>query len=337
MSEKTKPLHWGIMGLGWWAGEFVAAINAAKAGKLCACASRSADKAQAFAEKHHIPNAYDSYEKLLADPDIDIIHLPLPHPFHKEWVIKAAEAGKHILCEKPMAMNAAETQQMIDAARKHDVFLLEAFRFRFQPQHYDMLRVVANGDLGEVRFIRAAFAVRFGQNVPLRLSDKSLGAGSILDLGCYPMALIRQIAGVSRGLRFAEPNTIQGMAQKDTHGVDYFATAQLGFDDRLQAEAVCGMLTQGPVGLEIYGTEGRLIVPDPWSGTSGYTLTRPGHPEEELYHPAPTDAAKCHMAYELEACAKHLHEREAPQMTLDDSLGNAKALDRWLKACDVKY
>src|SRR3954447_13087611 len=160
------------------------AIQRSRNGELVAVASRDADKARAFAADLGIPRAYASYEQLLADPEIEAVYIPLPNSMHREWTIKAAQAGKHILCEKPLGLNAAECAEMDAAARQNGVLLMEAFMYRFHPQTERVIQLIRQGAIGHPRLIHAAFTFRLSNPANIRLQS-DLGGGSLMDVGCY--------------------------------------------------------------------------------------------------------------------------------------------------------
>jgi len=198
------------------------AIQRSNNGELLAVASRDADKARAFASELGIPRAYASYEQLLADPEIEAVYIPLPNNMHREWAIKAAEAGKHILCEKPLALNAAECAEMDAAARANGVLLLEAFMYRFHPQTDRVIELIRQGAIGELRLIHAAFTFRLTNPANIRL-QADLGGGSLMDVGCY-------CVNVSRTLFGAEPIEAQAFASWSASGVDEQMTGSLRFE-----------------------------------------------------------------------------------------------------------
>src|SRR5437660_6859904 len=170
----------------------IPAIQHTANGELRAVASRDEQKAREFAAKLNIPASYGSYDALLADPDIDAVYIPLPNSMHREWSIKATEAGKHILCEKPLAMNAAECMDMEAAASAHGMRLMEAFMYRFHPQTVKVLELVRDGALGTVQLIHAVFSFRVGNPTNIRLQP-ALGGGSLMDVGCYCVNICRTI------------------------------------------------------------------------------------------------------------------------------------------------
>ncbi len=305
-------------------------------GVLQAVASRTPDRARSFATEHavsgHVPTAHGDYAALLADPEVDVVYIANPHPGHCEWAIRTAEAGKAILCEKPIGMTHAEATRIAAAARHHGVFLMEAFKQRCHPQTHRIVEIVRSGQLGTIRFIEATFGFHTEPDPASRLWNAALGGGAILDVGCYPCAMTRLLAGAATGQPFAEPLAIAGSAVifPET-GVDSRAAATLTFPDGLLAQIACAIDAQLANSVTIHGTEARLHVPDPWAipHQSRLELTHFNpHRTEEIV--ITTDRPI--FAHEADTVAESVRagDLESPAMPIDDSLGNAALLDRWL-------
>ena len=207
-----KLLHWGIITTGHIADIFAGGVKASKMGLLAAVASRSMDSAKKFARRHHIPKAYGHYGDLLKDPSVEAVYIAPPHPLHAEWTLKAAKAGKHILCEKPLTMNHRDGVRVVEAARKNRVFLMEAFMYRCHPQTAKLVELIRKKVIGDVRLIQAAFCFEAPVDVQHRLFNPRLGGGGILDIGCYPVSVARLVAGAALGKPFAEPLEVKGTA-----------------------------------------------------------------------------------------------------------------------------
>src|SRR5687768_12188164 len=202
-----RKLRWGILSTGRIAGVFARGLKESKTGTLLAVGSRSKASADKFGTEFGIDAAHRhaSYEALLADKDVEAVYIAPPHTAHAEWAIKAAEAGKHMICEKPLTINAAETMAVIEACRRNKVFLMEAFMYRAHPMTVDLVKVIRDGAIGEVRFIQAAFSFQSGWNPEGRLLNPLLGGGGILDVGCYPVSFARLVAGAAAGKPFLNP------------------------------------------------------------------------------------------------------------------------------------
>ncbi|MGO8705099.1 MAG: aldo/keto reductase [Candidatus Brocadiia bacterium] len=335
-------LAWGILGTGAIARTFAKAVAESEAGRLVAVGSRSKETAEAFAAQFGIPRRHASYEELLADPQVQAVYIATPHPMHAEWTIKAAEAGKHILCEKPLALNYPEAMASVEAARRHDVFLMEAFMYRCHPQTARLVELIRSKAIGEVCVIHAAFSFAGPTNEEARLLKNALGGGGILDVGCYCVSIARLVAGAALGKDFAEPVELTGCGKLNAAtGADEWAIAALKFPGGIVAELSTGVrVTQENV-VRIDGSEGSIFLPDPFvparNGGTARILVRkrgPAEPQEiAVQCPRPL------YSIEADTVAAHIAERQAPSpaMTWEDSLGNMKSLDRWRQAVGVVY
>ncbi len=232
----------------------IPAIRASSNGILAAVASREMDKAEAFAAKLGIPKAYGSYQALLQADDIDAVYIPLPNSMHKEWTIKSAETGKHVLCEKPLALNAQECLEMDAAARQHGVKLMEAFMYRFHPRTEKVLEMVRNGAVGDLRLIHSAFTFRLTRPENIRFQPK-LGGGSLMDVGSYCVNISRTIAGT-------EPVMVQALARWGQSGVDEQMAGSLQFPGGLLAQFDSALTLERREVYELAGTEAYLSIPD---------------------------------------------------------------------------
>jgi predicted dehydrogenase len=332
-------IRWGILGTGNIAGVFAKALPATRTGRLFGVGSRSQASADAFARQFGVERAYGSYEAILADAEIDAVYISTPHPLHKPWAIAAAQAKKHILCEKPLGMNAAEGQEMIDAARANDVFLMEAFMYRCHPQIAQVIDLIRGGAIGEVRAIAASFSFMAPDPNPAgRLLNKSLGGGGILDVGCYPVSFSRLVAGAAAGLNASiDPLEVKGIAHLGLSGVDEWAAAVLRFPNDVLAQVSTGVLLDQENSARVYGTKGSLYLPTPWVPQEEVklVLTRAGRDPEDIL------VRSRENAYSLEAdvLGDHLAARQAPfpAMSWDDTLGNLRTLDAWRREVGLEY
>ncbi len=333
-----NTLSWGILGTGRIAGVFAKQLSQSNTGKLAAVGSRTRASAEKFAAEYHPARSHARYEALLADPAVQAVYITTPHPMHAEWSIKAAEAGKHILCEKPLALNYNEAKAAVDAARKHDVFLMEAFMYRCHPQTARLVDLLRQKTIGEVRVIRGSFSFHREFNPEARLFNKTLGGGGILDVGCYPISASRLIAGVAMGKPFADPLEVKGCAHFAATGVDTWAVASLKFPGDILASLTAGAEVQQDNVLRIYGTHGKIFVPAPWTqindGPAAKLLVeRKGESVQEIV----VEASQPAYAIEADHVAAHIEKRQAPAMTWEDSLGNMKTLDRWRESIGLVY
>src|SRR5450755_2407696 len=202
-----SKLRWGIIGTGTIAHKFARGVLRSETGELAAVASRTDAKAREFAQLYQMPRAYGSYEALLADPDVDVVYIATPHPRHREWTLRAAQAKKHILCEKPLGVHHDEAVEMLQAVWENSVFFMEAYMYRCHPQTTRMLELIRSGAIGEVRSITARFSFRATYDLESRLFSRSLGGGGILDVGGYCTSMARLIAGAMEGA-VAEPERV---------------------------------------------------------------------------------------------------------------------------------
>ncbi len=199
-TASNRRLAWGIIGTGSIAGAFAEGLSHSATGKLIAVGSRSKESAAKFGGKWGVPPeaCHASYEALLADDNVQAVYIATPHPLHAEWAIKAAEANKHILCEKPIGLNAYEAAAIIEAAIANDVFLMEAFMYRCAPQTAELIRLIRDERIiGDVRVIQGSFSFHAGYDEASRVLSNDLGGGGILDVGCYPVSMSRLIAGAA--------------------------------------------------------------------------------------------------------------------------------------------
>ena len=235
MTTNTGALRIGILSTANIARHFIAGCAGSSKVAIAAVASRNLASAETFAAKNSVPRISGSYEALLADPDIEAIYNPLPNSLHAEWSIRALEAGKHVLCEKPIAVTAAEARAMFAAAERSGRLLFEAFPYRSQPQTHALAALIAAGDIGQPRFMQASFGFPMANPANIRL-DPALGGGALLDAGSYAVSLIRMIAGEL-------PTRVSAFAQWSERGVDMTLAANLEFPSGLVAQAGCSFGT----------------------------------------------------------------------------------------------
>lgn len=329
-----SSLRWGLLGTGSIARKFAAELPHSKTGLLQAVGSRSQAAAESFGRDFPIKTAHGSYEALLADPDVDVIYISTPHPWHAEWAIKAAEAGKHILCEKPFTMNLAEAEAVIAAARAHDVFLMEAFMYRFHPRTIRVAELVRESIIGEVKLIEASFGFTVPYRPDSRLFDKSLGGGSILDVGCYTTSVARLVAGAATGKAFADPIDVRGMGILCESGVDTMSLANLKFPGGIVAQLSCGSGLKQANELVIYGERGRITAPVFWIPPGPITILDYATDTTSVVE---TDSFAYRYALQADAVAESLEARQSPLMSWDDTLGNMATLDAWRREIGLSY
>ncbi|MCW2242364.1 aldo/keto reductase [Azospirillum canadense] len=335
----SPSLRWGILGTGAIARQFADALVTSTHGRLVAVASRqpTSELAQAFGGAI----VHAGYGALLADSAVDAVYIATPHPTHAEWAIRACEAGKHVLCEKPLGMNAAEAMAVADAAARAGVVVMEAFMYRGHPQTRRLLELIASGVIGDVTMIQAAYGYHTDFAADKRHFDPALGGGAILDVGCYGVSMCRLIAGVAAGKPFAEPVEIQAQGHLGSTGVDERSTAVLRFPGGLLAQVAASITTVQDNGLRIYGTKGRIEVRSPWfcSGKTGgvgtITLTSRAGAVEVIE----VETTEWLYALEADLFAKAVAAGVIPwpAPSLPDSIGTMQALDTWRQAIGLDY
>ncbi|HLP26471.1 MAG TPA: Gfo/Idh/MocA family oxidoreductase [Acidobacteriota bacterium] len=334
-------LQWGILGTGMIARRFATDLATSRTGRLVAIGSRGQETADRFAADFGGVRAHGSYEALLADPAVQAVYVSPPHPAHLEWIERAAAAGKHILCEKPLTLRRADTQRAIETARARGVFLMEAFMYRCHPQTEKIATLIADGAIGRVRTIRAAFCIAVPFDPAHRLFSRSLGGGGILDLGCYPVSYSRRMAGAANGRTFVEPDQFKALGHRLAQtGVDDHAVAIATFPGEIVAELSCGSTARHDNAVQIHGEAGWIDLrapyhPGDWPGADVFTLHRAGCEPEAVR----TSVAEPLYAVEADTVAAALAAgaRESAAMSHADSLGNATVLDDWLAQVGVSY
>jgi predicted dehydrogenase len=226
--------------------------------RVTAIAARDPKRAQAFAHRHKIPHVHQTYEDLIHDPEIEAVYNPLPNGLHAEWTIRALQAGKHVLCEKPMASNAREAEAMANAARATGLVLSEAFAYRYHPLTSYVKAIIDGGELGTIKHIEAQFCFLLPLTNNIRFNYE-LAGGALMDCGCYPVSLIRYLAG-------SEPTVARAQARLFAPQVDHNMTADLSFADGRTAHLECGMLSPKLFRsfLKVEGNAGKLRVLSPF-------------------------------------------------------------------------
>jgi len=258
-SSPARRVRWGILGAARIATErVIPATQACPRAEVVALASRALDKARAAAERRGIPRAYGSYEELLADPDVDVVYNPLPNHLHVPWSIRALEAGKHVLCEKPIGLSAAEARQLIAARDRAGKLVQEAAMVRTHPRWLGARELVRGGRIGSLRAMTGFFSY-FNESPENVRNKPGIGGGGLLDVGFYPITM-------SRFIFEAEPVRVIGMLERDPRfGVDRLASAMLEYPNGAQATFTCATQLSHHQWVDIYGTKGRIGIEMPWS------------------------------------------------------------------------
>jgi len=252
-------LNWGLLSTARINRSLIPAIRASTRSRLLGVASRSLAKAQAYADDWGIAQAYGSYDAMLADPNIHAVYNSLPNHLHAEWTIKAVEAGKHVLCEKPIALTSSDVTAIANAAKAHNRIVTEGFMYRHHARTKRVQQLVADGVLGELVLIKGAFTFTIADVHKIRL-DPAMGGGSLWDVGCYPVSFARMITG-------EEPEALQAFQVLGDTGVDLSFTGQMRFPSGVLAQFDCGFNAPFRMEMELVGTEARMVLPKAFKPT----------------------------------------------------------------------
>ena len=320
-------IRWGILGAGRIAGAFAEGLQALDDAELVAVGSRSSEGAQRFGERFGVPTRHASYDALARDPNVDVIYVATPHPYHKPNTLLCLEAGKPVLCEKPFALNAAEAAEMVAAARSRGLFLMEAMWSRFLPHVARLRALLAEGAIGEVRQVRADFSFRTEFDPHSRLFDPALGGGGLLDVGIYPVALAWMILGA--------PSKIVSLADLGATGVDEQAALLFGYPGGRLAVLTCATRTNAPHEALVLGEKGQIKLHEAWWKPSSLTLAVAGQPEQHIETPA-TGNGYNYEAAEVGRCLR-AGRLESDIMPLDETLAIARTLDQVRAQWGLRY
>ncbi len=314
-----KKINWGILGFARIAkNEGIPAILEAESAHLYAVASRSEEKLKEARGLFHPEKLYVSYEEMLKDVEVQAIYIPLPNALHKQWAIKAMEAGKHVLCEKPLALNEEEVREMVEVSKKHNVVLMEAFMYRYTERTKKVLEIIESGILGEIRHVDSSFRFFLDREGTIKMK-RELGGGALYDVGCYPVNFATLIMK-------EEPENISAVAKIEGE-VDVQISALLQYGGGKTAAIHAGFNAFGKNYSEIIGVNGRLEIPDSFLDNEGSLNLYTKDGKKEIHVPA------CHRyTLEVEDFSNAILEEKAPMLSLDESIINARILDRIFKA-----
>jgi len=314
-----QKLRWGVLSsarIG--RTKVIPAIQTSLLGEVVAIASRSQESAEKVAKELGIKHAYASYEALLADPDIDAIYNPLPNHLHVPWSIKAIEAGKHVLCEKPLGLNTADVEKLIDAAQQHPhLSVMEAFMYRFHPQWQTAKKLVRDGHIGKVRTIHSHFSYN-NHDVDNIRNNVDWGGGALMDIGCYCISL-------SRFIYDEEPARVLGhITPYAGYDVDCFVSGVMEFANG-NATFSASTKIEGEQYVEIHGEKGSILIPIPFNPIADtithIELKRDGAREQIVQMPSD------HYRNMADAFAETVHQKISVPTPLSDALANMKIID----------
>ncbi len=332
----TTPLGWAILGTGKIARIMAQALSESETGRLVSVASRSAERAAALAEEFEAPHSGGDYGAGIDAPGVDLVYVATNHPAHREWAVRAAEAGKHVLCEKPLAMAYGEGEDIVAAAARAGVFLLEAYAYRSHPQTETFRRALSEGAVGEIRVVDATFGYDAGPNPTNYLLKPELGGGSILDVGCYTTSMAHLVAEAAGGSAGIEPEEVVGLARMHhTVAVDASATAELRFAGGPIARIASSIEVNLDNTVRVIGSEGRVTLTSPWlpgliGATSEIVIERCGSDPDVIDIPVERNP----YTVEVDAIGGLIRSgaTSSPNMTPPQSLANQRTLDRWRSA-----
>ena len=335
-----NKIRWGIVGPGSIAHNFSDALKQTYSGELISIASRTSSNLEEFGNKYQIEKEFrfNNYDDLLENENIDAVYIATPHVFHADLSIKAAGKGKHILCEKPGAVNFTQASLVLEKVKEAGVFYKEGFMYRCHPQIPALINIIKKNTIGKINKITSSFGFDMQKIIPdHRLFDKKLAGGSILDVGLYPVSLSRMVAGAAIGKKFINPIEISAKARIGETGVDEIASASLKFENDIIAEISTAIMQNMDNNAVIEGEIGKIILDDPWmpgkdGGPYNTKIRIIKNGEEEIVEfTGPEHLFFFEAELASQTISKQRTEVPYPGMTWDDTLGNIKVLDMWRK------
>ena len=316
-------LRWGILSTAAAARPIVRAARAVEGAEVVAVASRDLARAEAFAAEHGIPRAHGSYEALLDDAEVDAVYVPLPNALHVPWSIRALEAGRHVLSEKPLARRPADVEAAFDAAERAGRVLMEGMMWRLHPR-VEALGRLAREAVGEPRTVRATFRFTLPDGPDVR-RDPELDGGALMDVGCYCVSALRLLCG--------EPERVSAEAVTGPTGIDERVVATLRFPGDVLGTLDCAMDAPQHASLELVGTVGRLLVADPWPVPGRVTVERPDDVADSDALAA--DASLDPFVVELQEFGDAVREGREPRLGRTDAVAQARVLDALRRSADT--
>ncbi|MEA2310926.1 MAG: hypothetical protein QOE28_894 [Solirubrobacteraceae bacterium] len=315
----SEPVRFGILSTARIGEALLGGAAEAEGAEVVAVASREPARAEAFAAAHAIPRAHGSYEALLADEDIEAVYIPLPNSMHLPWAERALAAGKHVLCEKPLSPRAADVEAAFDAAERAGRVLMEGFMWRYHPQTELLARLIADGAVGELRVVRAAFGFSLDPAGGDVRWAPELEGGALMDVGCYCVSALRLLAG--------EPERVSAEVV-ERGGVDARLVGVLRFGGDVLGHLDCGMDVARRAMIEVVGESGTLRSYDPWAGAEPrIELQRAGEASEAV----PVEAANPY-GLELDDLARAIRGGGAPRLGRADAAGQARTIEALYRA-----
>jgi xylose dehydrogenase (NAD/NADP) len=320
----VDAVRWGIVSTARINDKLLAGAREATGVDVVAVGSRDPSRGEAFAAEHGVGRVHGSYEDLLADPDVEAVYIPLPNSMHVPWSVRALEAGKHVLCEKPLARRAADASAAFDAAERAGRLLMEAFMWRYHPMTQELVRRAR--EIVPLRLVRAAFGFSLPPDDLSNVRWQSeLEGGALMDVGCYCVSALRLLTG-------GEPERGAGEAVAGGAGVDARFAGVLRFADGVLGTFDCGFDVPARGEIEVVGEGGTLVATDPWHGLAPrLTFARPGEPPAEV----PVEAANPYRL-ELEDLSSAIRDGGRPRLGRDDAVGQARAIEALYEAAGLR-
>jgi predicted dehydrogenase len=322
---EDAPVRWGILSTANIARALLQGAREADGVEVVAVGSRDRARGEAFAAEERIGRVHASYEDLLADPDVEAVYNPLPNSLHVPWSLRALEAGKHVLCEKPLTRRAAEAEAAFDAAERAGRLLMEAFMWRYHPQTETLTRLVSDGAVGDLRVVRAAFGFALEPGSANVRWSGELEGGALMDVGCYCVSALRLLAG--------EPERVSAEIVESGEagdGVDARVAAVLRFPGDVVGTLDCAFDVPYRAGIEVVGATGTLVSLDPWHGKGpSLSILRPGEDAEQV----PVEAANPYRL-ELEDFSAAIREGREPRLGRADAIAQARTIEALYRAAE---
>lgn len=324
----TQTTKWGILGTGNIAHKFASGLQELDTAEIVAVASRTQDRADAFADEFNVPKRYASYDALANDDDVQVIYIATPHTYHHANTLLCLNHGKHVLCEKPFAVNAIQAKEMVALAREKNVFLMDAIWTRYLPIMTKLRELLAEQAIGDVMLVQADFGFRMGAVIPEhRIFNPDLAGGALLDVGIYPVQLASMVYG-------KQPTDIVSQATLGTTGVDELSVTVFKYSDYEMATITTAIQLTTPHEARIMGTQGMILIPNWW------------HPTEMTVHINGQDPVTHQLAfigngfnYEADEVGRCIRDglTESPLMPLDETIAIMETMDRMRQQWQLTY
>ena len=325
LPDCERRVQWGILGCARIARRCVIpALTGSTNGAIRALASRSLERCRSLARESGIPRAFGTYEELLGDPKVEAVYIPLPNHLHREWTVRALEAGKHVLCEKPLATNAGEAEAMVRTAQERSLLLMEAFMYRFHPRSHRIKALIDEGGIGDPRLVRSAFSFRHPDPADIRFRS-GMGGGALLDVGCYGVSVARWIFG-------GEPEEVQAYSEFGPEGVDMTTVGLLRFSGGRLAVVEASFKSALQQTFSAVGTEGAIELPHdayvPWDKDAWFRLRGVNDEEGSLEMTPGADEYRLMVEHFADAVLG----KQTPEISPAESVGNMRVLDALARA-----